>query len=152
MPVAVSQTARGLFLAIAILACAGVVVSAISLQHHYSTSDASFCNISETINCDVVNRSVYSKIFGIPVALVGIVGYVVLFACATVFRGRRGIAKLLLFASRAGLVFALYLTYIEGWVLGVWCVLCLTSLGFISAIAVCSTAVTFERQRAHGSQ
>ncbi len=151
MPAAVSQTARGLLLAIAILAFGGTIVSAISLQHHYSTTDNSFCNISETVNCDIVNRSVYSKIFGIPVALVGIAGYLALFASATILRSRLGIANLLLLASGAGLAFALYLTYIEGWVLGVWCLLCLTSLGFISAITLCSVALMLELRPPRGN-
>jgi uncharacterized membrane protein len=35
--------------------------------------------------------------------------------------------------------FALYLTYIEGFVLAAWCILCLTSLGLISGIAMASS-------------
>ena len=64
--------ARHLYIAIAGLAVVGVVVSSISLQHHYSTSQDSFCNLSQTVNCDIVNRSVYSKIGPVPVALIGI--------------------------------------------------------------------------------
>jgi uncharacterized membrane protein len=145
MPPAVSSTARRIELLVSILAVGGVLVSAISLQHHYSTSNSSFCNLSETLNCDVVNRSVYSKIAGVPVALVGIVGYLALFGIALFSRGQR--EKLLLAASLIGLVFALRLTYIEGWVLGVWCVLCLTSLELIFDIAVLSGILAFMGRR-----
>ena len=41
-------------------------------------------------------------------------------------------------AAAAGLAFALYLTYIEGHVLGVWCILCLSSLALITATTVLS--------------
>jgi len=34
----------------------------------------------------------------------------------------------------AGLAFALYLTYVEGYVLETWCILCLSSLGLIVTI------------------
>jgi uncharacterized membrane protein len=145
MPPALSSTARRIELLVSILAVGGVLVSAISLQHHYSTSNSSFCNLSETLNCDVVNRSVYSKIAGVPVALVGIVGYLALFGIALFSRGQR--EKLLLAASLIGLVFALRLTYIEGWVLGVWCVLCLTSLELIFDIAVLSGILAFMGRR-----
>jgi uncharacterized membrane protein len=37
-------------------------------------------------------------------------------------------------AAAAGLVFALYLTYIEAYVLTTWCILCLTSLALIASI------------------
>jgi uncharacterized membrane protein len=47
----------------------------------------------------------------------------------------------LLAASFAGTAFALYLTYIEGFVLAVWCVLCLSSLGLILAITALSGLV-----------
>jgi uncharacterized membrane protein len=47
----------------------------------------------------------------------------------------------LLAAAGAGLAFALYLTYIEGHVLGVWCILCLTSLAIITSTAILSTII-----------
>jgi uncharacterized membrane protein len=42
----------------------------------------------------------------------------------------------LLVAAAAGLAFALYLTYVEGYVLDTWCILCLSSLGLIVTITV----------------
>ena len=42
---------------------------------------------------------------------------------------------MLAMASLAGLGFALYLTYIEGFVLAAWCILCLSSLALIFCIA-----------------
>jgi uncharacterized membrane protein len=139
-----AMTGRQFWVVIAALAVAGIVVSSISLEHHYSTSESSFCNISETLNCDIVNRSVYSRIFGVPVALVGILGYLAVLGLATVYRSRPQTPKLLLSASLLGLGFALYLTYIEGFVLAAWCILCLTSLFLIFDIAVCSAILMFK--------
>ena len=136
--------ARHLYIAIAALAVAGVVVSSISLRHHYSTSQESFCNLSETVNCDIVNRSVYSKIGPIPVALIGILGYLALLALATIYRDTPQTPTVLLSGSILGLAFALYLTYIEGHILGVWCILCLTSLELIFDIAVLSAILKFK--------
>lgn len=120
--------------AIAVLAVVGIAVSSLSLYHHYEKSETSFCNINGTFNCDIVNRSVYSEVFGIPVALIGILGYAGLFAVAVFRRARPDAPRMLLAASLAGLAFALYLTYIEGYVLAAWCLLCLSSLAIIAAI------------------
>ena len=50
--------------AIALTAVAGVIVSSLSLYHHYGASKTSFCNFGESFNCDIVNRSVYSTALG----------------------------------------------------------------------------------------
>jgi vitamin-K-epoxide reductase (warfarin-sensitive) len=132
---------RTLFLAIAVLAVAGMVVSAVSLQRHYAKSASAFCDVGEKFNCDIVNRSEYSSVMGIPVAGIGIVGYGVLLALATVYRTRPETPFRLLAAAGAGLGFALYLTYIEGYVLDTWCILCLSSLGLIAGITVVASVV-----------
>ena len=123
---------------VAILAVCGVVVSSVSLQHHYATSKTAYCDIGEAFNCDVVNRSEYSSILGIPVALIGMLGYAGLAGLATVYRERLETPALLLGGAVAGLAFALYLTYLEARVLGVWCILCLSSLAVIASITVTS--------------
>lgn len=133
--VAAHDSHRILFFVIAALAFGGVVVSAISLQRHYAKSATQFCDFSQRFSCDVVNRSEYSSIVGIPVAAIGVAGYGVLLALATFLRGRGETPNRLLGAAFAGLVFALYLTYIEARVLDTWCILCLISLALISLIA-----------------
>ncbi len=126
---------------IAVLAVCGVVVSSVSLQHHYAKSKTEYCDIGEVFNCDIVNRSSYSLVFGIPVALVGMLGYAALAGLATVYREREETPLLLLAGAAAGLCFALRLTYIEARVLGVWCILCLSSLALIAIIAPLALAV-----------
>jgi uncharacterized membrane protein len=132
---------RGLFLTIAVLAVVGIVLSAVSLQRHYAKSATTFCDVGERFNCDVVNRSEYSSVMGIPVAAIGIVGYGALLALATVYRARAETPLRLLAAAVAGLGFALYLTYVEGYVLDTWCILCLSSLGLIATITVLAAVV-----------
>jgi uncharacterized membrane protein len=132
---------RALFLAIAVLAVAGIVISAVSLQRHYAKSASAFCDIGERFNCDIVNRSEYSSVMGIPVAGIGIAGYGVLLALATVYRTRAETPLRLLAAAGAGLGFALYLTYVERYVLDTWCILCVSSLGLIAGITVLAGVV-----------
>jgi vitamin-K-epoxide reductase (warfarin-sensitive) len=142
----VNSGGRRILLAIAILASSGALVSSVSLYHHYGTSRTSYCDIGETFNCDMVNRSTYSTVFGIPVALIGIIGYITLLALATLYRSKEETPAMLLIASLAGLGFALYLTYIEAFVLAVWCILCLSSLILIFGIAVLSALLIMQRR------
>jgi vitamin-K-epoxide reductase (warfarin-sensitive) len=142
--------ARGnqiLFVLIAILALAGVVVSAVSLQRHYAKSATRFCDVGERFNCDIVNRSEYSSVMGIPVAGIGVAGYGVLLVLATLYRSRAQTPLRLLLAALAGLVFALYLTYVEGYVLETWCILCLSSLGLITGITGLAAVVKVRDRR-----
>jgi uncharacterized membrane protein len=140
---------RLILLAISLLALAGVLVSSVSLYQHYGTSRSSFCDFGESFNCDIVNRSIYSVVFDVPVALIGIVGYLALMALATVYRTKAETPVMLLIASLVGLGFAFYLTYIEAFVLAVWCILCLTSLTLIFAVAVLSSlSVAYSTRKA----
>ena len=141
----VTASTQRLMNLVAILAVCGIVVSGVSLQHHYATSKTAYCDIGETFNCDIVNRSEYSSLFGIPVALIGVFGYAALAVLATVYRGRRETPAMLFRAAGAGLAFALYLTYVEARVLGVWCILCLSSLVAIATTTMLAGAIWWKR-------
>ena len=132
---------RILFILIAVLSLAGAVDSAISLERHYAKSATKYCDFSQKFSCDIVNRSEYSTLAGIPVAGIGVAGYAALFVLSTFWKARRETPNRLLLAAIAGLAFALYLTYIEAYELETWCILCLTSLGLIFLITVFSTVV-----------
>ena len=61
-----------------ILAVLGVVVSSLALREHYRTYGDSPCSINERWDCGVVNHSPYAMRFGIPVAAIGIAGYILM--------------------------------------------------------------------------
>jgi vitamin-K-epoxide reductase (warfarin-sensitive) len=134
-----SNAVRRVLVVIAVLAVAGMAVSSLSLYHHYGTSKTSFCDIGDNFNCDIVNRSTYSTVLGIPVAGIGILGYLALLGLATVYRDKAETPMLLLVASVGGLGFALYLTYVEKFILATWCILCLSSLTVIFLIMALSS-------------
>jgi len=117
--------------AIALVALAGILVSSFSLYHHFSKSKTSFCDIGQSFDCDLVNRSQYSMFHGIPVALLGILGYLFILSLATGYREKAETPFILAGVTLAGLGFAIYLTYIEAFVLHTWCILCLGSLALI---------------------
>jgi uncharacterized membrane protein len=136
-----TRSPRWILNGIMALALAGAAVSSVSLYHHYDKTESSFCDFGGKFNCDIVNRSIYSAVFDIPVALIGIVGYLALAVLAQISRTKSKGKTFLLLASLAELAFALRLTYIEGFVLAAWCVLCLTSLALIFFITI--LAITF---------
>jgi len=116
----------------AMLAIAGVVVSILALHVHYST-ETQPCSINEKWDCGVVNHSPFAEIAHIPVAAIGIAGYLALAGLA--FMRQRALTFL---AAEAGLGFALWLTFIEEYVLQVWCLYCVISLGVIVLITLLS--------------
>jgi uncharacterized membrane protein len=142
-----SNAVRRVFAAIAILALAGIVVSSVSLHHHYGTSQTTYCDFGANFNCDIVNRSIYSTILGVPDALIGILGYAALLALATVYRAKAEAPAMVLITSVVGLSFALYLTYIEAFVLATWCILCLSSLILIVLITALSSFLVASAMR-----
>jgi len=114
-----------------ILAILGITVSALALREHYREYGDSPCSINEHWDCGVVNHSPYAMLGPIPVAVVGILGYILMAALAFVRSYR-----LLLIPTFAGLAFSLYLANIEAHVLLVWCVYCVISLGIISLMSL----------------
>src|ERR1700692_716909 len=113
-----------------VLAIAGIAVSSLALREHYRT-DASPCSINERWDCGIVNHSPYALLYGVPVAVIGIAGYLLLGVLAF-----RKAYRLMLIAALGGLGFALYLAHIESAVLGVWCIYCVISLGIISLLSL----------------
>ena len=119
-----------------ILAILGIVVSSLALREHYRTYGDSPCSINEHWDCGVVNHSSYAMLAGIPVAAIGIAGYILMAVLAF-----RRAYRLLLVAAFAGLAFSLYLANIEAHVLGVWCVYCVISLGIISLMSLLTLGI-----------
>ena len=119
----------------------GLAVSTYAFFHNRGFASGEFCKIGETFNCDIVNKGPYSVIAGVPVAAIGILGYLFLLAAALLKskdRRDRSLTKILVGASLGGVAFALYLTGIEALVLKTFCLLCLTSQVSILAILILS--------------
>ena len=121
---------------IVVLALVGIALSAVSLVNHYKKSPSEFCDIDETFNCDIVNRSTYSRLFGIPVAGIGLVGYLLLLGLSRMKREKKLFSAILILGSLVGLGFSLYLTYVEVRILATYCILCLGSLACIVLITI----------------
>jgi uncharacterized membrane protein len=127
---------------VALLAVAGLVVSAMALHVHYmDPSQAPPCAVTEKFDCGAVNHSRFAvfppRTFDepatgghhIPVATIGIIGYVLIAAFA--LAGWRWLAFQ---ASLIGFLGACFLSYLEAFVLQKWCIYCLWSQIILTAI------------------
>jgi len=59
-----------------VLAVAGVVASTLALREHYRTGESP-CSINEKWDCGTVNKSPFAMVWGMPIAAIGIAGYLV---------------------------------------------------------------------------
>lgn len=127
---------------VVLLAVAGIVVSAMALHVHYmDPSQAPPCAVTERFDCGAVNHSRFAvfppRTFDepqtgghhIPVATVGILGYVLIAAFA--LASWRWLAFQ---AALIGFLCACFLSYLEAFVLEKWCIYCLWSQGILTAI------------------
>jgi uncharacterized membrane protein len=139
---------------IALLAVAGLFVSVRALQVHYmDPAAAPPCAVSEHWDCGNVNHSKYSVFpprtfdeapgkLHIPVAAIGIAGYLLIGTFALLGRMR-----IVLELARIGFFCAAFLTYIEAYVIGTWCIYCVWSQTIIAAILLASVAAVLLRKR-----
>ena len=114
-----------------VVSAAGVIVSIVLVRLHSQAHAgvASFCSISEFVNCDRVATSGYSVVLGLPVAAWGVVGFGTAAAFAGLGLGRRGPASTwaagLLFLVACGAVAAsLVLAGVSEFAIGALCLLC----------------------------
>ena len=121
---------RGLII-ILVSSLIAIIVSIYLLYQHYSIK-SSFCDITQDISCDIVNRSLYSEIFGIPVSLFALITFYIItvLTIATLRKDKifnldeKNILNIIFYLMIISLVFALYLVYIEAFVLYAVCPLC----------------------------
>ena len=113
----------------------GAANAGYALWQDFAPAGSAFCNLSTTFSCDIVNKSPFSEFLGVPVALIGIVGNIALLAAGLwLLRHPRNAATVYLALALGALGFSLYLTGIEIFLLGVYCVVCLFSQGMVLTI------------------
>lgn len=123
----VQKTLRILVVFFAVL---GAVVATLALQVHYSNK-LEPCDINAHWDCGIVNHSRYSMIGAVPVAAIGIAGYLLIGLLALLRKRDWTFA-----AALAGLCYALYLSHVENSILQVWCLYCVISQCIIALIVI----------------
>jgi vitamin-K-epoxide reductase (warfarin-sensitive) len=135
-------SAKKMLIAVIVLSVLAMGVTAYLIYLHYVPEASSVCNINESFNCDVVNKSQWSYIplgsVEIPVSILGFLYYLGVFiGTLGVLKGWKftkilkwfepmNVIRLMKWLTVLGVIFALYLTYIEAFVLYTYCIFCLT--------------------------
>lgn len=104
----------------------------LSYLHFKTTPGSSFCNFGAHFSCEIVNKSVYAELFGVPLAFMGLAYFAAVAALATSAHAWRHRAILLM--SVFSIVFSLRLSFLELFVLDAICVFCEASKVVMFAI------------------
>jgi uncharacterized membrane protein len=132
-----------------LLCLAGIAVAAYLTYAHYTTAKVLACSDRGLVNCAKVTTSSYSRIFGVPVSVTGLVYFLAMAALCNPWAWRstnRLIRGLRLAASGAGVAMVVWLVYVELFRLDAICLYCtavhvITVLLFITiALGTAATA------------
>ena len=113
--------------AIAGLALLGLAISAYLTWVHYAGIEPVCSGISD---CERVQSSDYAELVGVPVALIGVVGY------ATILASLRARVELTALLSYLAVAFSGYLTWAELFRIDAICQWCVASAVVMGAIAI----------------
>lgn len=128
------MTSRALHRTLLVLALIGIGIATYLTYVHYRGLSP-ICAINQ--GCEKVQSSRYAKVGGVPVPLIGLIGYVAIFASLLV----RGEAARLATAGMAlgGFAFSVYLTGLELFEIHAICQWCVGSAIVMTSIAVLAT-------------
>ena len=120
----------------ALLSLAGLFISAYLYLYKLGRIGGLACG---TGGCETVQLSPWSRVAGVDVALIGVLGYAGLLALSLAalqpgLAGRRWPATLLAGLAGIGVLFTVYLTYLELFVIHAICRWCVASGAIIVAI------------------
>ena len=120
----------------ALLSLAGFFISAYLYLYKIGRIGALACGAGE---CDTVQQSPWSRFAGLEVSLIGLAGYAVLLLVSLAslqpaLTARRWPANLLVVLAGLGVVFSIYLTYLELFVINAICRWCVGSAVIIVGI------------------
>lgn len=152
---------RKITLAIAFLSLIAIIITSYLVMIHYNPAESSPCAISQKIDCSKVNSSDYSELFhligaesiylylgfDIPIALIGLLTYIALLILSVIIYKKTYIEQeslvkkyvyYIFVLALIGFLFSAYLTYIEAFVLGTWCLFCVMQAIIITLILISS--------------
>lgn len=124
----------------ALLSLCGVLLAAYLYLYKIGKIGTLACG---TGSCEMVQFSPYAKVLGVEVSLIGLVGYLVLLVLSLLAlnapAGQRPLpVRALFLLSALGVLFSVYLTSIELFVLHAICRWCVGSAAIITLIFLCA--------------
>lgn len=133
---------------IAVLALIGLLISVYTLMYHLGLIGTMLCG---TGGCETVQNSPWARFLGVPVPLLGLIGYGVLLVAAMLgiqpgFVADRRISIILASGALIGFGFSLYLSYLEAFVIHAWCRWCIASAA-LTVLLLLAALPEFARMR-----
>src|SRR3984893_7267866 len=129
------MSARTVRITLIVLAVIGLGVASYLTYVHYAGIKPA-CTAGES--CTKVQTSVYSKLAGVPVALIGLIGYIAILASLLVPEGEGSRLATMSFPL-VGFGFSAYLTYRELFSIHAICEWCASSAVIMTVMACLST-------------
>jgi uncharacterized membrane protein len=124
-------------IAIVVVATIGFAIAAYTTVVHYAGFGLLACagaSAGHVSSCQQVQSSAYNNVAGIPVSVLGLVGYFVILSGLR-FRGE--LARAAVFGTAlVGFLFSMYLTYREAFTLHEYCEWCLGSAACMTVLVV----------------
>ncbi len=142
------NSATGARWAVAALSLAGLAVATyLSVEH--VTGGIPACGVSA--GCDTVTTSEYAVLMGVPVAILGVVGYAALLLGTLAYLGLddppNSLSYALMGIALLGEGFTVYFVYTQAFRIHAYCEYCLASAAIMTSILVFSAYATFKARQ-----
>lgn len=122
------------------LAVVGLILAIYLFYSYLAPVPPGLCDINQAVNCNAVTKGPLAEFLGVPVSLVGLVGYLVI-----LYSGLLKFPRLHLFMTGFGLVFCLRLTYLEIFREKVFCPVC----GLCQLVMLALFIISLKLNRVH---
>jgi uncharacterized membrane protein len=133
--VGIKKFGDGIDLAVFILGLAGALDSAYLAWLKFTGMLAACSNIGD---CEAVNNSRYAEIAGVPIALLGVIGYLLILSIAIMDirypEWKFGLRLAFFGFTLTGTIYSIYLTYVEVAILKAICPFCVLSAVIMLAL------------------
>lgn len=131
-----------LYTAISVLAVIGIFLAVYLFWEYLIRPPVSPCYLNAVVNCEASTRGVLAKTLGIPTALWGLGGYLIIFLTAVLRR-----QKLVVGMATFGLFFCLRITFLEIFVIKQICPICLACQIVMLTIFILSLRLSWAKKR-----
>ncbi len=100
----------------------GILATSYLIYTRYSSN--AICNINSYFSCSIVNESVYSTLFNIPLSILGLIYFIIILFLVKKSDKNIKYLKFAGFLTTPVLIYSLYLTYVEIAILKTVCLVC----------------------------
>jgi len=123
------------------------LIDAIYLTIKYFSGEAVVCGIIE--GCDTVLASQYSKIFEIPVSLVGVGYYAIISGLSFLYavNNELNILKTIIYITTLGFLASIYFVYLQLFVLETICLYCMASAFISTMLLILSVFIYIQKEK-----